>query len=550
MTRTRAFSFLTAAVMMLSATGCGGSKKPESQTNETSNKEIKVFSSLFATTGTPLDENNEIQQLIAEKTGAMCKETWLDEREDVNAVIGDMLVQNAYPDLMYPDAPNYQKLLDAGALVPIDNYWDDYPYLRGFFSESEWNRIRAADGHVYCVPLFSSYYLQDTNPNHTGEAFWIQLKVLKWAGYPKIVTMDDYFDLIERYLAENPTDENGEPNIGYEILANDSMFFSLDNPPMFLDGYPNDGCCIVDPVTHEAIDYNLSPTAEKWFRKLNEEYHKGIIDQSTFMMSSEQYYEKLKTGRVLGIVDQKWNFDSIDRELDPEDSYIPIGAVIKEGIEEHYHSVNEFNASTGAVITKSCTDPEAAVKFLNDLLSPEILLLRFWGIEGVDYSVDKDGVFYITDEQRAAGAEPGYREKHHCMYGYLPYYFGMAPDGINAYCPAYQPDDYYSRLDPAIKECFDAYGAKTYVEMLNKAPENTPWYPMWSFNNGLNDSTPAGQVMGQLDKLKHKYLPQVVMSDDFDATWAEYKEEYGKIDSEVYFNALTDEVARRISLTK
>ena len=133
--------------------------------------------------------------------------------------------------------------------------------------------------------------------------------------------MDDYFDLIERYLAENPTDENGEPNIGYEILANDSMFFSLDNPPMFLDGYPNDGCCIVDPVTHEAIDYNLSPTAEKWFRKLNEEYHKGIIDQSTFMMSSEQYYEKLKTGRVLGIVDQKWNFDYIDRELDP-DTYL------------------------------------------------------------------------------------------------------------------------------------------------------------------------------------------------------------------------------------
>ena len=64
-------------------------------------------------------------------------------------------------------------------------------------------------------------------------------------------------ELLERW----PKDENGEPYYGYEIQANDTWFFALDNPPMFLDGHPNDGCCIVDPDTLTAIDYNLSPTA-------------------------------------------------------------------------------------------------------------------------------------------------------------------------------------------------------------------------------------------------------------------------------------------------
>lgn len=548
MRKTRALCTAAAVLMMVSVLGCSSEKKPKTSASE--EKEIKVFTSMSQFTGTPLAENNEVQQIIAEKIGAMCNEGWIDERENFDDVIGDMLVQNAYPDFIYPDAPNYQKLLNAGALVPIDNYWDDYPNLKKYFSEGEWNRIRAADGHVYCVPLFSNYYIKDTNPNHSGEAFWIQTKVLKWAGYPKIVTLDDYFDLIESYIKENPVDENGEPYIGYEILANDAFFFSLDNPPMFLDGYPNDGCCIVDPVTHEAIDYNLSPTAEKWFKKLNEEYHKGIIDQGCFMMSSEQYYEKIASGRVLGMVDQHWVFEAVERDLPAEEKYVPIGAVIKEGIEEHYHSVNEFNDSTGVVITKSCTDPEAAVKFLNDLLDPEILNLRFWGIEGIDYSVDENGIFYKTDEQNERAAEPGYTEKHHCIYGNFPYYFGMAPDGINAYCPAFQPDMYYERLDSVTKECFDAYGVKTYVEMLNTAPDNSPWYPMWSYNNGLNDTSAAGRIMGELDRLKHKYLPQIVMSDDFDGMWKEYNEEYAKIDSDIYYNALTEEVARRISLTK
>lgn len=536
----RITAFLMSCTVLVSSAGCGKKEKAE--------KDIRVYTSFFGARGNEISKDNDIQQLIAEKTGAMCEETWLDEREDLNTVFSDMMISNKYPDFLVPDGENCRKLIKSGAFIPIDNYWDKYPNIKNFYSESEWNRVRSDDGHIYTIPLFSSCYLHDTATNHNDEAFWVQVRVLEWAGYPEVNTLDEYFDLIESYIEANPTNENGENFIGYEILANDTYFFSLDNPPMFLDGYPNDGNCIVDPETLEAKDYNLSPTAEKWFKKLNEEYKKGIIDPECFVLTSDQYYEKLATGNVLGMVDQNWNFNGAVSELPPECTYIPLSITIEDGIQGQYHSIASFNDSTGLGITTSCTDIEGALQFLNDLLSPEILTLRFWGIKDVDYKIDENGVFYHTEEQAKQWRDAEYAKNHICLYNYFPYYFGMNQDGINAYCPSCQPSEFYKTRSDDVKRCFDAYGVKTYVEFLNEASDNPAWFPMWSYSPPEN--TDSANAANQINELKHRYLPKIVMSDDFESEWKEYKEAYGKTNSQAYFDDLTAEVKRRKTLTE
>ncbi len=512
---------------------------------EESKQEIRVYTSLISTQGTKINDDNEIQNLIAEKIGAKCIETWLSEQDSNDTVLGDMMISGEYPDFLSPDAGNYQKLVKAGALIPIDNYWDSYPNIKNYLNDEEWNKTRSEDGHIYCIPQFSKCYLQDTSTIHNDEAFWVQVKVLEWAGYPKIVTLDDYFNLLEDYMEANPTNEKGLPYIGYEILANDSFFFGLDNPPMFLDGYPNDGCCIVNPDTLEALDYNLSPTAEKWFRKLNEEYHKGMIDPDCFVLSSDEYYNRISSGLVLGTVDQYWNFSRATKDLPSDCTYIPLGCVIEEGIEEHYHARTSFNGSTGIAVSVSCDDPEGALQFINDLLSPEILNLRFWGVEGVDYEVGEDGIFYQTEEEGIQWRNADYAKQHICLYSYFPYYWGMNQDGINAYCSTNQPQEFYKRLNDDVKKCFDAYGAKTYVEMLNDAPENPAWFPMWSYSSTISSDSPAGKVLSQIESAKHQYLPQLVLRDDFDDAWKEYQDVYNTIDTQVYFDELTAGVHQR-----
>lgn len=530
-----------AICMVCQSVGCTKDDKG----NGDSNQEIKVFSSFIAAKGTRRNENNEIQNLIAEKIGAKCEETWVDENKNPADAVSEMIISGKYPDFIH-GGTEQQKLIDANALIPLDEYLDGYDNLKNYFTEKEWDRLRAEDGHVYMMPQFCKVYMYDTATEHDGEAFWVQVKVLQWAGYPELKTLDDYFDLLERYLAANPTDANGNPNIGYEILTDGYLYFCLENPPQFLDGYPNDGSCIVDAEKLEALDYNTTPTAKKWFKKLNEEYKKGIVDPNCFVMTKEQYYDTLAQGNVLGMVDQKWNFGGAVAGLPAECTYVPLGVVADESIEEHYHSETALNYSEGIGISVSCDDIKGAMKFLNDMLEPEILTLRYWGQKDIDYCVDEQGRFYLNDEQTLNRKNGQYVLDNICNYSYFPHYKGMNQDGINAYSPEYQPYEFYKTLSPIIQECFSAYGVQTYVEMLNKSEECAPWFPMWSYSNTFTTETPHGQVKAEMDEVKHEYLPKVIMSDDFEAAWDEYMDAYKKrCDVKIYLDELTNEIRRR-----
>ncbi len=515
--------------------------------------EIKQFTAFHAVPGNEIDDGNVAQELIASKIGARCKDTWLTG-QTADEAIGVMIAGGEYPDFITASTGT-QQMIDAGDLVAIDEYWDDYPNLKSFWSEEQWNSIRSEDGHIYLIPQFGNRWMYDTNTVHNDEAFWIQVRVLEWAGYPEITTLDEYFDVIDRFLEANPTMEDGTPNIGYEILCDDWRYFCLENAPFFLDGYPNDGCVIVDRETHQAIDYNTTPTAKRYFQKLNEEYKKGTVDPETFTMNYDTYISKLSTGRVCGMVDQYWDFQNAELSIKQQGlddcTYIPLGIVIDKGIEEHYHSDAALDVSNGISITNSCDDIPAAMKFIDDLLSPEILTIRNWGIEGQDYLVGDDGLFYRTDEMRANANDQAYINANLCSYSYFPNYGGMDHDGINAAAPNYQPKEFYDSLSEPVKKCFDAYGKQTYVQFLNKSGTNAPWYPMWSYSNNFTTDTPWGVVWVNMAEVKHEYLPKVCMADDFEAAWEEYLGVYNdRCDIPVFLDAINAEIQRRIDVAE
>ncbi len=545
MKKLRKVCALSLCAALLLSSGCGKGNKPADNSKpQTEEKTVKEFTSFFAISDEKMKEPNTIQDLIAEKTGAKCHETWLEEGQDAKTILGDMITKEEYPDFIHAGAEHQQMLLDAQALAPIDIYWDDCENLKAFYSEDEWNRLRQRDGHIYYIPQFGNVNMYSTENYYEYQAFWIQVRVLKWAGYPKIETLDEYFKLIDDYLEAHPD----EDLIGYNILTEDSLFMTLENVPEYLAGYPNDGCCIVntDNKVPKAEDYNLTDTAYQWFKKLNEEYKKGTVDQSFSIQTKEEYMSKMGSGKVLGMVDLYWNFKSVDTTLPDDQRYVPLGIVAEEGIEEHYNSSEYLDVSQGLGISVDCDDIEGAVKFIDDLLDPEILRLRFWGIEGVDYSVDEDGIFYLSDEQRAKKSDKENYAKERCDYNYFPFYYGMSFDGKNSYKPSCQPNYLESSLSDIMKECFESYGVKTYTQLLNKSEQPNAWYPLWTYTNTLTDSSDAGKVMKSIDKVKREKLPKVVMSDDFDAAWEDYKQTYEEnVDIDVYLDALDKEIEKR-----
>ena len=543
-------ALLITAMLSSMLAGCGKEAGSGGAVNEDG---IKEFTAFFAVPGSEINDDNEIQQIIAEKTGCKVKETWLTGQTAEEA-IGTLIAGGEYPDFVEAGNGSVQ-MYEAGALVPLDDYIDKYPNIKEYFTEQEWDQLRQSDGHIYWIPQFSNIYGEERVCTHNDEAFWIQARVLEWAGYPKVETMDEYFDLIEAYNEANPTMADGTTkNIPYTILCDDWRYFCLENAPEFLDGYPNDGSVIVDPEKLQVIDYNTTPTAKKYFQKLNEEYKKGIVDPESFTQTYDEYIAKISSGRVLGMIDQWWDFaytgeDAIKSAgLDEQGcQYVPLPITIEKGMHNQWHnSGGVLNVSSGLAITTSCKDVEGALQFVNDLLDQDIHDLRFWGVEGEDYLVGDDGLYYRTPEMRKQASDTAYKASHTCSYSYFPQYSGTSRDGKNAMKSDGQEQEFFDGLSEPIKKCFEAYGVKTYVEMIGTSEKPGPWYPMYTFSSSMTTATPGGTAWTKMGEIKHQYLPKVVMADDFEKGWSEYMKVYEECKPEDFISEMQAELERRM----
>jgi putative aldouronate transport system substrate-binding protein len=562
------------AMSLTMLTGCGGSSTSTTDTSSStgddstateaaaddtskddssaSSGDVKEFDMFIAMPGTEINDDNEIQQIIADKTGVKVKETWLTGQTDAEA-IGTIIAGGDYPDFIN-GGDAMKQLYDNDVLVPWDDYLDKYPNLKAFYTDEEWDKFRMDDGHIYWMNVFGNTLGESKTTTHNDEAFWIQAKVLAWDNYPKIETLDEYFDLIERYYAEHPTMEDGTEIIPYTILCEDWRYFCLENAPEFLDGYPNDGSVIVDKENLKIVDYNTTDTAKMYFQKLNEEYNKGIIDVEFGTQTYDEYISKLSTGRVLGMCDQNWDFNYTITDvfkqsgLDKEGcNYIPLGLTAKKGMENRWHTFDDtLNMSSGVAITTSCEDIDAAFQFLDDLCTQEIRDLRFWGVEGVDYEVDDDGLFYRTEEQRTKWSDPEYQASHECAYSYMPQYHGTSEDGKNANKPEEQTSEFFDTLAQPVIDVFNAYGVTTYPELMGSVVEkNGPWFPMYSYSNNMTTDTPGGVAWVKMGETKHEWLPKVVMASDFESTWNEYMDAYNACNPQDFLDEMQAELERR-----
>ena len=516
-----------------------GGEADSSEKKEYADDEIIDMTMFTAMPGSEINDGNEIQEIIAKKTGVRVKETWLTGQTDAEA-IGTIIAGGEYPDFIN-GGDAMKALYDADALVAWDDYIDQYPNIKEMYSDEEWDRFRQDDGHIYWANVFQNSYGEDKSTTHNDEAFWIQVRVLEWAGYPKIETLDDYFKVLEDYAAANPTMEDGTSNIPYTILCEDWRYFCIENAGQFLDGYPNDGSVIVDTDNMKIVDYNTTETTKRYFNKLNEEYNKGMIDPEFATQTYDEYIAKLSTGAVLGMCDQWWDFaytvnDVFKQQgLDAKGcNYVPLGLTIDPGMDQMWHTYGDtINISSGIAITTSCQDVDAAFRFMNDLLDQEIHDLRFWGVEGVDYQVDDNCLYYRTEEQRLQASDTAYKASHLCTYSYFPQWLGTSKDGINAMQPTYQTSEFQSSLSEPLVKCFDAYGVDNYVEMIGSVVKETgPWFPMYSVSNNFTTDTPGGVAWTKMGEVKHEWLPKVVMSTDFDGIWTDYMSAYEAVSPE------------------
>ncbi len=496
--------------------------------------------------------DNKITALLEEQLGVTLNYEIVTP-DNVDQKIGVMLAGGQFPDLV-GTTDLQMRLLEGGALLRLDDMLatGDYPNLATHV-EDDIKKMSYTGGEVedglYIFPNYNRFYGEPTGGTYFGPAFWIQKRVLEDAGWPDIenMTLERYFELIEDFVAENP-ETDGLPTVGFEVLASTGREWGMTNPPALLAGSPNNGGVIVDEDGNAEI-YANKDIARDFYEVLNENYAKGLVDPESFTLTYDQYVAKLANGNVLGMHDQGWNFQTATQSLQSagkdEYTYVPLMPVY-DGVEPWYADRPVMNTNQGFGVSVSSDQPEKALKFLDLMLSEPWQKVLSWGVEGEDYLVDDDGMFYRTEEQRANARDLTWRASNRleALLDVLPKHNGQFSDG-NAYSPDDQPTEFFATLSEYDRGVMEAYGKQTWLEFMNPQPENPKYYPAWNIT--LSDE--ANQVNQQLTDANVQNLPRIIAGDpdDFDANWQAYVDTISRIDVQVYEDAINAGIQDRLA---
>ncbi len=488
----------------------------------------------------------EIGKILEKQTGVNWKMEYLVG--DINTKIGTMIASGDYPDVLVPDTA-IDKVLDAGGFIPLNKLIDQYaPNIKKIYGPY-YNQMKQKDGNIYFLPFSPLVGKYIPSPTIDQGAFWVQRRVLKDANYPKIKTLDEYFNLIKQYADKHKSDNL----IGFTSLTFDWRIFALTNAPNHLDGYPNDGGVIVDMKTHQANDYGNDEITKRWLQKLNEMNAEGLYDKSSFVNNYDQYLARLTSGKVLGYFDYGWQVNQAMQTLNKAGNddleYFPLPIVFDNNIKDQYLDPPSFVNNRGVGITTSAKDPVRIIKFFDNMLKEENQVLTQWGIKGETYEVNDKGRFYRTQQEIDKLKDNAYRNQ--VGLSYFGYYWPMYGGGStlsdgNSFNAGRQPEVAQASFTDGDKLILGKYGVQTYSQMF-AAPDDRPWYPAWSIS--LEQGSPAQIFSQKKQDLERKYFPKMVLAKpaEFDSVWNEYLTAFNKLDVKAYEDTMTKLIKEKIA---
>lgn len=545
-------TLITGLAILLAVTIAGCNKASPEATSPDSNDNSPVTFKYFTFGGGKKDilaSSTTIGKKLQEQTGVDWKMEYLVGDSATKA--GVMIASGDYPDII-DSSGEMAKLMDAGAFIPLDDLIEQYgPNIKRVYGP-DMDKFRQEDGQIYFFPYTANIgYVSEPN-FQTG--FYIQRAVLKEFNYPKIKTLDEYFDLIEQYKQKYPQID-GKDTIGFATLAGEpSSFFTLQNPAMHLAGYPNDGSVMVDINSHEAKLVAGSDYQKQWIQKLSEVNAQGMFDPESFTMNRDQYLAKLTSGRVLGYFSYSWQVGDATSNLKKagmdDKRYVALPIVFDNNIKDQYIDPPGFVNNYGIGITVNAKDPVRIIKYFDNLLKEENQILVQWGVQDETYSVNDEGRFYFeNDEQRKYHEDPEMSQKFgfdYFNYSWPRYGNNSLLEDGNAYGPGNQPEVATFSYTDGDKLLLEKYGVETFAELFS-TPDERPWSPAWSI--ALEQGSPEQIFITKADDLQKKYLPKMIMESptSFDNTWNEYMGQLNQLDKKTYEDTITQAVKDRVA---
>ncbi len=302
--------------------------------------------------------------------------------------LNTMIVSDDLPDVIFTDrGSTVERLVQAGKLVALDQYYEKYPNFKKYVKESTLNLLRSEDGKIYQIP---NWY---TSGQFGNGGWMVNKEIYNALGRPKLETFDDLYQYLlqvrDKYPDVVPL-EVGEKGAGLEIMYGG---FKENSTSKFISlmGYPEGNKLLPiydDPAYKEMMLY------------INKLFRERLITQDALQQVQDAVKEKVNTGRVAVMVES--NITTYGAEghraltaSKPDSGYEIIWPIHKAGLDKNKVFVSGFETLgwNVSVITTSAKDPEAIFAYYDWITGPEGQKVLFFGPKGLYW-----------DEENADGA--------------------------------------------------------------------------------------------------------------------------------------------------
>ncbi len=511
-------------VSLATATACGGSSDPAQ--SETSDVSTPITISFFGSDASPTWNNmkDDVGQAITKATNVTINAEY-DVSGGGTQKIALMTASGEYPDTIFPKG-SITKLVEAGALIDLTDLINKYgPNIKKVYGD-DLSRLQYSkeDPSIYVIPTNAG--VGETKFD-AGGGFEVQHEVMKELGYPKIKTVKDFENVLKEYKAKHPT-INGQPTIPLTLNADDwKIMITVTNPAFLATGAPDDGEFYINPETYEAQLHYKRPEEKEYFRWLNHMYNEGLLDPETFTQKNDQYLSKIASGRVLGLIDQDWDYQQAENSLKTsgmaERTYGHYPVQLDESTKDRSFQDIGPPVGYGIGITTSAKDPIRIIKFMDWMASDEAQVLNNWGIEGKQYEV-KDGkrVIPADVQERKTNDNTNFtKETGIGMYNFSVHYGDSVKDPSGNYYTTNFPEQILASYSQPEKDALKAYGATTWKDLF-PAKEDFPVKAWGAAYNLPSPDDPSYTVAYQKSQdIVRKRIPEAILAkpDQFDSVY-------------------------------
>jgi putative aldouronate transport system substrate-binding protein len=539
-------------MILPSMSGCKVENKSEKAVTENSKPTVLT---LYNEDGNYNGEisDNPVAKLIEEKTGVRIKfETPVG---DASQYVDLMIASGDYPDLINVKSIQ-QKLIAAKVLLnlkePIEKYGENIKKFYG--SDLKKFKGSTEDDAIYYLACYSRQEVRLT----PRVGFQLQHAVVKELGYPKINTLKDYENAIKAYKEKYPV-AGDMPTIGLSMIADDWRWMvSVGNSASNAVGLPDDGQWYIDPNTKKATYKFMLPEIKEYFRWLNHMNDINLLDPDSFVQKYEQYKEKIESGRVLALSDALWHYVESEKVLKSKKEYEKTYGIYPVVLDERYKfsdfRESQVNIESGVGISKSCKEPEKAIKFLNWLCGDEAQVLNNWGIEGENYKIINGKRVIPEEEWKKRNEDSDYGRKTGIglyLYPFPQWGIGKTDPSGQFYNPVTE-ETIITSYNPAEKETLKAYGKNMWKDFYPSKEElpKSDWGDAWQINIPQNSNLSV--IYNKCNSIMKASIPRAVLCkpSEFDGVWDSVMKELKDVGVEQANKDFTKLVEEKIRIVK